>query len=597
MEAARFLQTGIKAARKLKNVTSNAAIATPWAKVVSFPHRKQSPSKISIDPKTGNWALAIGTWFCDDAGSGQEAYLLDRYLSVGPERLAKALEGFFVILIGDARLQVTYCITDIIGSCHCFVRSLGNVLSLSTSSLLLAGLHQAKLDPTASQEFLRTGVIYEDRTLFQDIRKLQPASVYRVEGNQLYSVCSYWSLRDLDFESLGAKQAVGMLAENLTVVAKKISARFPSPICDLTGGYDSRAVVAAFVTSGVNFSTTVSGAHDSPDAVVSAGLAKMLRLRHQCIARATNLSFATLVQAIQLTDGEYDPFEYSGTMKVHENLSEGNDISINGSFGELARGYWWELLQPRIGAPNAFDARRVAARRFAPLSTDASLFPPDLRIDLIDHFTQIIKRANTGLESHPNTAMMDNVYLALRMQRWQGRIASSTNQIWPCLSLFLFRSVLETILKTHHKIRHRSLLIRMLLNQIQPEMASFPLEHGYPAAPFSALNSYKFLPLVLHYAEKAFFKAQKLSRMTPSKAPGRPPQPAIDSASQNEISHMLSSNMNRLGQVLDINALKATLDRPRMVPASGSFWSRLFSLSFVTAALSEHHNSVASAGL
>src|SRR5699024_7304107 len=69
--------------------------------------------------------------------------------------------------------------------------------------------------------------------------------------------------------------------------------------------------------------------------------------------------------ALPLVDGEYDILEYARVLNVHRQLAARFGISINGSGGELIRGYWWELLFPRTGQRNHFDARRIAQRRFA----------------------------------------------------------------------------------------------------------------------------------------------------------------------------------------------------------------------------------------
>ena len=45
----------------------------------------------------------------------------------------------------------------------------------------------------------------------------------------------------------------------------------------------------------------------------------------------------------------------------------------------------------------------------------------------------------------PAYMRVDELYL-MRMRVWQSRIASSTNQVWRCLSPFLVKSVLETTL-------------------------------------------------------------------------------------------------------------------------------------------------------
>jgi len=92
------------------------------------------------------------------------------------------------------------------------------------------------------------------------------------------------------------------------------------------------------------------------------------------------------------------------------------------------------------------------------------------------------------------------------MQRWQGRIASSTNQIWPCLSPFMFRSVIETMLGTRAMLRWRGLMIRKMLARFSPQMASDPLEHGFPAEPATWKNFYRFFPLANYFGGKVVGK-------------------------------------------------------------------------------------------
>ena len=221
------------------------------------------------------------------------------------------------------------------------------------------------------------------------------------------------------------------------------------------------------------------------------------------------ISFDELQKSLALADGEYDLVEYAQIRENHCRLAPQFEISINGSFGEVARGYWWELLLPRLGARGPLDARKVARLRYGAQPFDASIFPPADRLDVIAHFTGVIERTNAGLDGFPNTFQMDHAYLMMRMQRWQGRIASSTNQIWPCLSPFLFRSVLETMLRTRALLRWRSLLVRKMLARFQPEMAAYPLEHGFPAEPTTWKNFYRFWPLASYFGRKV---AGKLAR-------------------------------------------------------------------------------------
>src|SRR5699024_9746058 len=104
---------------------------------------------------------------------------------------------------------------------------------------------------------------------------------------------------------------------------------------------------------------------------------------------------------------------------------------------------------------------------------------------LTEHFTGAISRATGDLARERNTACLDNIYLMLRMQRWQGRIASATNRIWPCLSPLLFRRPIEIALTAPVALRRRGRMARRLLADIDYPLACLPMADGSPARPLA----------------------------------------------------------------------------------------------------------------
>lgn len=504
-----LFRAAIQSASRARSTPQINDVTKPWASAAVFAHRNGSGSAIAGDGQSGSWLLAIGPWFHDDGyASGSEPRLLHAYLQTGALDLARALEGFFCIAIGDGRTQEVLVITDIIGSCHCFVRLLEAGIAVSSSSSVLAGLSDFRLDPLACQEYLCTGTVYEDRTIYQEVRKLAAASVCVFSDGKLRRADKYWDITNTADRPLKSSAAPSHLWETLVSAAARIGKTFPNPVCDLTGGYDSRALVAAFLGSGVPFSTTVSGDQHSADVRISKALAALAHLPHVHSVLDGPVGLDDLKATVPLTDGEYDAIEYARIMRIHQQLATRFDISLNGSFAEIARGYWWDLLWPQAGKRSVIDANAVARRRFAPSGSCFAWFAAEKRIDLLSHFAGLVQRTNAGLEELPNTLQIDNVYLMMRMQRWQGRIASSTNQLWPCLSPFMFRSVLEAMLRAPPQCRHRSLLIRTMLALFRPQLASYPLEHGYPAVPMTVKNVYRFWPLLPHYGAKIWSRVR-----------------------------------------------------------------------------------------
>lgn len=547
------------------------------------------------DPQTGTWLLTIGTWFHTDGyGSGSEDHLLTRYLNVGPNRVSREVEGFFVIIVGDPRTREVIVITDVMGSCHCFARSSKLATALSGSSLLLAGLNNFTLDPVACQEFLYTGTMFEDRTFYREVRKLDPATVFRFGNGALQAQQRYWRITDLTPESLDGQPAVRALAETLSNAAHRVGRLFERPVCDMTGGYDSRALVAAFLTAGVRFTTTVSGPAESPDVVVSQALAQVAALPHIHLVAPEAVSPKQVMDTVPYTDGEFEPLEYARILYVHGTLSQSFDISINGSFGGIARALWWELLFPRIGACSKLDAHRLARLRYATHTFDASLFSPDRRLDLISHFTDVIERANAGLSKLPNTMQMDHANLSMRIHRWQGRIASSTNQLWPCLSPFGLRSVLEVVLQTKAHLRLRSLLVRQVLAQYQPRLAEFPLDRGYPAVPVTWKNLHRFWPIPVYFGKRILSKGIRMlgSDRTSRGSPSDPSSPRLRLWQQEEVRELLKASTMQLTCLLRPAALADFLGRSQQTHFPfDSQWARLLTLEYTLRALASSHTS------
>lgn len=464
------------------------------------------------DDATENWLLALGSWFhADGYGAGAEKRLLARFAQADSRQVAQELSGFFTILFRDAGREEIFVITDLIGSRHAFLREFPWGVALASSSLLLASLATSALDPLGCEEFLRTGIVYEDRTFFRDVRKFAPASIYRFAGGRLVETQRYWRMSQLAPASLRGASAVEAFGASLVQASRQIGAVFPKIICDLTGGYDSRALVAGLLSAGVPFETTVTGAPTAPDVVIARGLAEITGQPHHPVEVNPRFTFAQAQAALALTDGEADIIEYGrNVLPVHARTAQQYDLSLNGSFGEVARGYWWELLWPHTGERKPLAARKVAAGRYVVDPNSPQLFPAEASTDLVAHFAEVIERANAELRAWPNTAQMDHAYLQLRMQRWQGRIASSTDQIRPCLSPFMFRGVLETMLQTEHGLRQRSLLVRKLLARLQPRLAAYPLEHGYPAEPLTWRNVHRFARLLTSYGKKAWDKGWRV---------------------------------------------------------------------------------------
>ena len=508
--------TGAETLKNLKGCSGFRTINRIPCYAAKLPRLNGTGEEITEDRETGSWMFSTGTWFYQRTSHEAAAQaLLKSYLRNG-DKIFEQLEGFFVISLYDGLKDELVCVTDIAGGCHAYFRALDGVVALSSSSLILAKMGKVKFDTVACGEFLSVGTIFEDRTLYKEVKKLQPATIYRFKEGRLQETRKYWTCRAIEVLPFREGEAIERYEEELKKVTRDVISTFKHPLCDLTGGYDSRAILAGFLAVGYRPAVTVTGEDNEPDVLVSKRIAEKFSLQHFQRKFGSDWPgelYSYVNKAIDLTEGEYDVMEYARILRVHQESSKEHDITINGSYGEISRGYWWELLFPKLGRREPVDFLRIARKRYVLRDFSESILSSDLRLPLIEHFAEIMQRANHGLEHKPNTLQLDNIYINLRMQRWQGRIASATNQVWPCLSPFMLRPFLETALSISPKLRRRSLLLRYYLKMRHPQLAEEPLANGIPALPVTFLNFPRFFPLVGYYRERLSKRMPKLFRV------------------------------------------------------------------------------------
>ena len=536
------------------------------------------------------WICAAGTYFYRGVtGSDGLDLLLAEMprIDAGDGTCLTDMDGIFGLACGSCNGDDLTVVTDRLGSLHLYMATVDSCLVLSTSSMIIAALHRPRWDPVALREFLGTGTIFEQRTLFAGIEKLEPATQFRFHRGKLRSRELYADLGNAMYDRSSLRGNVPQLAEALEESILTVQKNFRNPACDLTGGFDSRAILGAILRSGCDFQTVVNGAADLPDVITSKQIAAEFGLRH--LHQPPRITSATALwerakESLALCDGEYEVLLYASVYDVHSRLAEQFDVTINGSNGEICKGYWWELLFPFTGWHGHFDARKVAAKRFA-FEQVPELLDFSFSNTLTDHFSDVIDRANGRLENLPNTAKLDNVYLTLRMQRWQGRIASATSRIWPCVSPFMWRKPMEVALSAPPGARVRNRMTRRLIEHLDPRLAAIPLAQGYPALPLRWNTAYLFWPLITEMQQKA---VQKVRRKILHRAPAGPPLPTLQSQvwKLEEVQELLNPRRMATRDLFRPNELERLVNfSGSPFPGSSRILSRIVTLELLALAL------------
>jgi hypothetical protein len=539
------------------------------------------------------FAAEVGVWF--DAAGLHAAPFAPALLAGGAalEAAARGWDGYFALAAADPASGALAVMTDRCGALHLYRATTGGVTVLATSALVLAALTAAPFAPAAVREFLATGTVYGDRSLFAGVDKLAPATVWRFRRGAPEGAARWFAIEPLLHGAPGEGEtrpgSVEELAAAMQAVLRRILARAERPVFDLTGGYDTRNVLATALSLGLTPTTTVVGMPESRDVVAANRIAATFGLAHHHHVPGRDLpepGFADLEAAVALTDGEISALEYAAVAIVQRRTSEGFDLNVNGTFGELCRGYWWDALLPWVGRRDGFDPRDFAAKRFA-VDGWADAMTRGLNPDtLLDHFTREVEQATAGLAGYPNTAGADACYYTIRMQRWGGRIASSTLHIRPLASPFFFLETMRPALSAPLLARFGGRMAARLVERLKPELAALPMADGYPALPLRLSTLPRFAPLGVDLATRAARKVMnKLLRRTADHVPGAVAA-GFDVRQLPEIPDLLAPGAMRTRALYDAAALDGFLEGVRAGrPVPKGQIGRVITLELVARAL------------
>jgi hypothetical protein len=522
-------QKGLCAFEKLAKLRPQQELSSGSTAAAKFPKLLKPTSGIIQNSIVPGWITGAGTWFYDGHTGELALAVLLRALVSGNQSLERCLDaadGMFVIASGNPTTNELVVITDRIGILHVYTTRINSCLVLSTSSMVLAALSQPAWDYVSCREFLATGTVFSgQRTLFQGIEKLEQATVFRYRRGCLQSRIKYWDLSAVMYDRAQVQANVEQVAAALEDSLKVVSRSFTRPLFDLTGGMDSRAVLGARLQLPGEFDTVVNGGESDPDVQVANRIAQEFRLRHRREAPRVECVrnwWSKAQESLALCDGEYDVLHYARVLDVHSRLAGEFDATVNGAYGELGRGLYWELLVPFTGWKGHFDQKALALGRYAYVGEIPNLMAHCFQDSLLEHFEEVVQRANVGWEERPNTVKMDNNTLTVYAHRWYGRIASATCRVWPCVSPFLWRGPMEASLSAPPGVRVRNRMHRRLIEHFSPLLARVPLTDGCPALPLRLNTAHLFHPMagVLYRALK-----RKIRRAFPTLVPAVPTSP------------------------------------------------------------------------
>ncbi len=268
-------------------------------------------------------------------------YCLYLYLKYGP-KFVEHLNGAFVIAVLDSRDHTVHLYNDRFGSEPIYIWTSPEECVFSTSQRSLLNYRDVigrNYDKDALSELILFSRIFEDKTLFQDIRRMVPASHAIWDGKQL-RIEKYWDItsetkteRPKDWKDA----AVELHTKLEHSVSKRLADNSRSAIL-ISGGVDSRLLLGLCPRSKSTMAVTFSNRNhpESPDTRLAVRIAKLLGHEHVLIERDTDHYANVAELAVDVNESQM-VFIHCHSLGLHQKML---DLGIQ----VVLTAHWWDTL-------------------------------------------------------------------------------------------------------------------------------------------------------------------------------------------------------------------------------------------------------------
>jgi len=398
---------------------------------------------------------------------------------------------------------------DWLGYRQLFVWQGDGVAAVSTSARALSVLAGGGLDRAGIAAQTMIGWQIGDRTIFDGVRALPPATIATLTGGAA-RLRQYAEPLSQDGPVPALDDAVTEMADILLRWQANYLEAHPDSVLQLTGGHDSRILLGAIpekLRPGRRALTL--GDRNHPDVVIAARLCEKYGMRHEvrrlddvqpspAAAHAVSLTAASALECLA------SPMALAPLLLTEAHLDQGHRLS--GLGGEVARGFYYP------GQPAGAETSPRLVRRLAQWRIVANEAVEDAALDP-GFLAEARERTTADLVTlfAPGDWLRatDQFYLYQRMHRWSAAHGSVAAVRRYAVNPMFDRRFIELALAVAPADKRDSLLLGRLMSRLDPELARIPLDSGLVPARLGRRTVATRLSLAAVTARKATRKVRQ----------------------------------------------------------------------------------------
>jgi asparagine synthase (glutamine-hydrolysing) len=368
--------------------------------------------------------------------------------------------------------------TDHAGLRHIYTVQADGWAAVSSSARDLAELAGADLDQDSIGVFRMVGHHLGTATPYRGVTKLAPGHIARLANGQL--TIEPYPQQPAPPEPSQPEGVVVPHADRLRATVTGFLDCYPGTVLELSGGLDSRMVLAAIPPSRRREVRALTLAYPgSTDLPVAAALARRHGMAHQVIDLTTmrriepHHAYQAALDAALRLDAQGSPLGIAALDWAEAQVDAGPRLSGHG--GELARGtYYMQRPYPHV-RPDLID--RLARWWILANAVPDNVFTPEFAAESRHQTHRKLHDIFTGYRTDWLTAT-DEFYLRERLHRWAGPTVTDAALARVVANPLLDPDIVALARTVPPERRTGSRYAARVLDQLDPDLAQIPLSSG-----------------------------------------------------------------------------------------------------------------------